>query len=57
MDNIENYIYPIFTNLLGKLQGLEGGTVQEGFNHRADYMLQELKERILGEIREVDAQI
>ena len=40
-------------NLLVRLQGMEGKPAQESFNHRAEDRLQELKEILLEEIREV----
>ena len=40
--NMEDYISLIFMNLLGRLQDLEGGMVQEGFNHGAEDRLHEL---------------
>ena len=38
-DNIEDTVYPIFPNLLERLQGLEGGLAQEGFMHGEDNRL------------------
>ena len=42
-DDMEDSISPIFTNLLGRLQGMEGRPSQEGFTHRAKDMLQKLE--------------
>ena len=44
---MEDLIYPIFKNLLGRLQGMEGGPVQEVFTHRVEDRLQEMEERLL----------
>ena len=52
-ENMKESIYPLSTNILGRLQGLEGGSPEEGNPHGGYERLQILEESTQTEIQEV----